>query len=168
MKCINSIFILLNFFVIFSFGLALPLINEVSNINSTVIRPRAVTHRLGPRDILCEPWTWPQGKCHVFTLSYQEDGSNFIVDFDARCTPISIAKNIKFNPAVAIIDVGKGAVRGGTFAWVTFDGWNIGPRVGYKLNGQDNWYGRDHPETIHCERGNNDDTGLYCITKFPC
>jgi hypothetical protein len=154
----------LRLLVICSFVFALPLSDDILASNSTAIHDGGVIHRLGPRDVLCEPWTFPQAKCHVFTLSYQEDGTNFIAGFDSRCTPISAAKNVPLSTA-QYINVGDPP----HMAITWFVDWIISPRVQYILpNGQLGNYGLGFPGTVHCENGNNDDTGLYCITAFPC
>ena len=147
----------LGFLTFLSLVIARPLTNEASSRN-------AALHHLSPRDVICEPFTFPEPLCHVFTLAYQEDGINFIASFDEHCTPFGTRQNAPGSPGGSGVDVGHK-----NSAWVEFIGWNIAPLVQYQSGtGPNMKYGLGYPETFHCERGNNDDTGLYCIVKFPC
>jgi len=153
----HFIMTLLNFLTFLSLALAHPVTNEVSSRN-------AALHPLGPRDVICEPFTFPKPLCHVFTLAYQENGSNFIAGFDEHCTPYGTRQNVPGSPGGGGVDVGHR-----NSAWIEFIHWNEAPLVQYQSGtGPVLKYGLGYPDTVNCERGNNDDTGLYCIVKFPC
>jgi len=148
---------LFGFLTFLSVSLANPLTGNISPRNATL-------HHLSPRDIICEPFTFPEPLCHVFSLAYQETGTNFIAGLDEHCTPFGTHQNIPGSPSGAGVDVGHT-----NSAWVEFIGWNIAPLVQYqKGTGSNEKYGLGYPGTVNCETGNNDDTGLYCIAKFPC
>jgi hypothetical protein len=80
----------------------------MSTTTNVVITNSTVTHRLGLRDVVCEPvvaHTISARKCHVFSLAYEEDGTNFIAGFNSGCTPISTIKNAPTN-IKQLVDIG--------------------------------------------------------------
>jgi hypothetical protein len=167
MQFARPLFTLLNFFAIFTLGIALPLTNKLSTTTNVAITNSTVMHRLGLRDVVCEPvmaHTISARKCHDFSLAYEEDGINFIAGFDSGCTPISTIKNAPTN-VKQLMDIGHKTQK----AIVWFYDWKNFPRVRFiAKNGSLGNYDSGVPSTFHCEKGNNDDTGLYCDTQFPC
>ena len=167
MQFARPLFTLLNFLAIFTLGIALRLTNKMSTTTNVAITNSTVIHRLGSRDVVCEPvaaHTISARKCHVFSLAYEEDGTNFIAGFDSGCTPISTVKNAPTN-VKQLVDIGHKTQK----AIVWFYDWKNVPRVRFiAKDGSLGNYGSGVPDTFHCEKGNNDDTGLYCITQFPC
>jgi hypothetical protein len=167
MQFARPLFTLLNFLAIFTLGIALPLTNKMSTTTNVAITNSTVIHRLGSRDVVCEPvaaHTISARKCRVFSLAYEEDGTNFIAGFDSGCTPISTVKNAPTN-VKQLVDIGHKTQK----AIVWFYDWKNVPRVRFiAKDGSLGNYGSGVPDTFHCEKGNNDDTGLYCITQFPC